>query len=143
MRIIQIFPEAPFPTGSGGQVRAYHFARVAAALGELSACVLVEPGQVTVASDLAAAAATVLQPPAGSSQRQPPRESRSRWLGPLRALGVLAAPWRSGGKPLLTAGAVNCVGRAEAAREAPLSLPHQLYAALIYALAAFVEAPAP
>jgi glycosyltransferase involved in cell wall biosynthesis len=132
MRIIQLFAEAPAPAGTGAQARAYHLAKGLARLGELTAALLVEHGHGSVPPDLALQCSAVIQPPAGFRTGRTLQRKRPRWLNALRALTILAAPWRNSGRQLMIAGGGNCVTRAERPVDHRVSAFHALYADLLY-----------
>jgi len=106
-------PDTPQPTGGG--VRAYHFAKAVAEVGDLHLVVLIEEDNREIPSDLRSACASILQPPRGFRASIARGHGQSRFRNVVRALGSIAMPWAGGGRELLEAGARNCLSRAEKA----------------------------
>lgn len=118
-QILMLLPETPAAAGTGGQVRIYHFVKVATQVSDVTLVILAEPQSGDVPEELDVK--HVIRP----KETSPPLAANG---GPIGALKVLLNGLSHNGRSLMLAGQNICVDRAHSQRQ---SWFHSIYGWLL------------
>lgn len=121
-----LLPETPAATGSGGQVRIYHFVKAASQVADVTVAVLAEPDSGSVPAELNVQ--RVIRPQVSSTPI-------TQHGGPLGALMILFGGFGSYGRALMLAGHNICVERSGGKHQ---SVFHRAYGWLLLTLASLL-----